>query len=165
MKWLLPFSSSLIIFLWYFLDHILNLGSTYIAPVINAIINLASGTYASLALYHIKKHDYEKHAQFMVSTIFLATAFFTNYVLHHIIHPPVLFCYDNFLKFIYYPILAIHVIGAAISLPFILATYYFAITGKFNKHRKVGKYVLPTWIFVMYSGVVVFLFLLPCMEF
>jgi putative membrane protein len=62
---------------------------------------------------------------------------------------------------IYYFILVTHIILAGVSLPFILLAYYRGFIGDIAKHRKMVKFVYPIWLYVTFTGVLVFLFLAP----
>jgi putative membrane protein len=42
-------------------------------------------------------------------------------------------------------------------LPISLFTLYYALAGKFEKHKKIVKFTFPIWLFVSVSGVVVYL--------
>jgi putative membrane protein len=56
-------------------------------------------------------------------------------------------------------ILIPHVILAGLMTPFILIAVWFALKGKFDKHKRLVKWVFPVWLFVSLSGVFVYLML------
>jgi putative membrane protein len=47
-----------------------------------------------------------------------------------------------------FSILIPHTILAMVNLPFILAAVWFAITGKFESHKRITRWLWPSWMFV-----------------
>ena len=62
---------------------------------------------------------------------------------------------------LYYFILITHIPLAAIILPFILFTAYRALTGEYDKHKKLVRITWPVWFYVAVSGVIVYLMISP----
>jgi putative membrane protein len=54
-----------------------------------------------------------------------------------------------------------HIPLAGIILPFILFTAYRALTGDYQKHKKLARITWPIWLYVAISGVVVYLLISP----
>ena len=65
------------------------------------------------------------------------------------------------MKQIYYFILVTHIVLAAVVLPFILFTFYRALSGNIEKHRKIARITFPIWLYVAITGVLVYLFISP----
>jgi putative membrane protein len=65
------------------------------------------------------------------------------------------------LRYVYYFILITHIPLAGIILPFILFTAYRALTGDYQKHKKLARITWPIWLYVAISGVVVYLLISP----
>ena len=40
--------------------------------------------------------------------------------------------------------------------PLVLITLYLASKGRFAEHRKIAKYTYPIWVYVSFTGVVVY---------
>ena len=64
-------------------------------------------------------------------------------------------------RMIYYVLLLTHIPLAAIILPFILFTAYRALTGEYEKHRKLTRITWPVWFYVAVSGVIVYWMIQP----
>jgi len=62
---------------------------------------------------------------------------------------------------VYLLILLSHILLAIIVVPFVLFAFYFALTEKFDRHKKVVRFTLPIWLYVSVSGVVVYLLIRP----
>ena len=45
---------------------------------------------------------------------------------------------------------------AAIIVPLVLATVWFAARGQFDRHPRIARWTLPIWMYVSISGVVVY---------
>ena len=57
----------------------------------------------------------------------------------------------------YFTMLASHVILAAVIVPMVLITVYFAVTGNFNKHPRIARWTLPIWFYVSVTGVLIYI--------
>ena len=54
-----------------------------------------------------------------------------------------------------------HIVLAAVIVPFVLFSLYYALTRQISKHRKISKWTFPLWLYVAVSGVVVYLMISP----
>jgi putative membrane protein len=61
---------------------------------------------------------------------------------------------------VYFAILIPHTILASIALlPTVIVTLFFALRGRFDRHRRIARWTLPVWLFVSVTGVVVYFML------
>jgi putative membrane protein len=60
---------------------------------------------------------------------------------------------------LYFAILIPHVVLAGLVVPFILVALWFALNKKFDRHKKLVRFVWPVWLFVCVSGIAVYLML------
>lgn len=83
------------------------------------------------------------------------------YVVYHffVTHTP--FGGEGGIKTLYFIILSLHIVLAALVLPLILIAFYFGLNNKVEKHRKIVRFAYPIWLFVTISGVVVYLMISP----
>jgi putative membrane protein len=58
-------------------------------------------------------------------------------------------------------LLITHVTLSAVLLPLLLSAVWLALSGQFEKHRRLSQWVWPMWIYVSVTGVLVYLFLKP----
>ena len=141
----------------------------------NAIINSSVSILLIAGMVAIKQRAYIAHKRIMIAAIVLSAIFLISYIAHH------LFAGDTKLgdvngdnlvteaekaaiggwRYFYFVLLATHIILAAIILPFILFTAYRALTGEYEKHKKLSRYTWPLWLYVSITGVVVYLFISP----
>ena len=93
--------------------------------------------------------------------IVLSCLFLISYVCHHLFTGETKFGDTGTIRYIYYFILGTHIVFAGIILPFILFTAYRAMTGEWQRHRKLAKITWPIWLYVAVTGVVVYFMISP----
>ncbi len=135
--------------------------NVHVFATINAGINAVVSILLIAALIAVKQKKYLLHKSIMFIAIILSSLFLVSYICHHLLAGETTFGGQNALRYIYYFILSTHIILAAIILPFILFTAYRALTGEWNKHKKIAKYTWPLWLYVSITGVLVYLLISP----
>lgn len=147
----------------------------HIFAKVNAIINSIVAVLLLAGLIAVKQKKYQLHKKIMLSAILLSVLFLISYIAHHLLagdakfgdinHDGILSIDEKVLagkiRLVYYFILLTHIPLAAIILPFILFTAYRALTGEFDKHKKLVRITWPVWFYVAVSGVVVYLMISP----
>jgi putative membrane protein len=142
---------------------------------INAIINSLVAILLVAGLVSIKSKNYLLHKKIMLSAITLSVLFLVSYICHHLMagetkygdidHDGILSLNEKMAvgstRIIYYVLLGLHIPLAAIILPFILFTAYRALTGEYDKHKKLVRITWPVWFFVAISGVIVYWMISP----
>ena len=141
----------------------------------NAIINSMVAVLLLAGLFTAKQKKYELHKKIMLTAISLSVLFLLSYIAHHLLagdtkygdinHDGIVSLDEKALagnlRMIYYFILITHIPLAAIILPFILFTAYRALTGEYDKHKKLVRITWPVWFYVAVTGVVVYLMISP----
>lgn len=141
----------------------------------NAIINSLVAGLLLAGLLTVKQKHYELHKKIMLSAIMLSVLFLVSYIAHHLLAGDTKFGDINQdgiisidekieagnIRMLYYFILITHIPLAAIILPFILFTAYRALTGEYDKHKKLVRITWPVWFYVTVTGVVVYLMISP----
>jgi putative membrane protein len=153
-----------------------NLGfDVHLFAKINAIINSCVTLLLLGGLIAVKSKKYLLHKRIMLTAMVLSILFLVSYICHHLFAGEVRFGDINHdgvlsemekanagsLRFIYYFILSTHIPLAGIVLPFILFTAYRALTGEFDKHKKIVRITWPVWFYVAVTGVVVYWMISP----
>jgi len=128
-------------------------------PSLNAILNALSTFLLLLGYIHIKKGYRERHRMFMIAAVISSAAFLISYLIYHQQVGSVPYPHYDWTRSIYFIILIPHIILAAVMVPFIIAALWFALRGKFEKHKRITRWVWPVWIFVSISGIAVYLML------
>lgn len=142
---------------------------------INAIINSVVALLLVAGLVAVKKQKFYLHKRIMLTAISLSVIFLLSYVAHHLLAGETKFGDSNLdgvvtedekalvasSRMIYYIVLGTHIPLAAIVLPFILFTAYRALTGDFEKHKKLVRITWPLWFYVAITGVIVYWMISP----
>jgi putative membrane protein len=149
--------------------------NVHVFAMINAIINSAVAILLVAGLASIKMKKQLLHKKIMITAILLSVLFLLSYIAHHLLAGETKFGdldHDGILsetekmqagsaRIIYYVLLLTHIPLAAIILPFILFTAYRALTGEYDKHRKLTRITWPVWFYVAVSGVIVYEMIQP----
>jgi len=147
----------------------------HIFAAINAVINSMVAVLLLVALIAVKGRKYLLHKQLMLAAMVLSVLFLVSYICHHLLAGETRFGDVNqdglvdevekaavgSSRMIYYIILGTHIPLAGIILPFILFSAYRALTGEFDKHKKLVRITWPVWFYVAVTGVVVYLMISP----
>ncbi len=147
----------------------------HIFAAFNAVINSIVAILLVLALIAVKSKRYLLHKRIMLTAIILSVLFLISYVCHHLLSGETKFGDLNHdgivsldeknlagsLRYVYYFILLTHIPLAGIILPFILFTAYRALSGNYEKHKKLARITWPIWFYVALSGVAVYLLISP----
>ena len=68
---------------------------------------------------------------------------------------------DGMLKVIYYFVLITHIILSTALLPLSLFTLAKGLNMQVEKHRKIARWTMPIWLYVSFTGVLVYLLISP----
>lgn len=157
----------------------LPLGFVKHLPTVNAVLNSTTAVLLILALLAIKKNNVARHKQLMLTAMGLGTLFLVFYVVYHASVPSAVYgdvngdglrdaaekaAIGNGL-YLYLVLLLLHIVFAAVVLPFVLMAAFYGIQDKLARHRKVVKWAYPMWLFVSISGVLVYMMISPYYRF
>ena len=135
--------------------------NVYLLPLFNAIINGSTFLVLLMALFAIKRKNITLHRRLMTAAIALSLVFLLSYVLFHASTEQTKFGGEGSIRTIYFIILVTHILLAIIIVPLVLISYVRAISEKFDKHRKIARVTLPIWLYVTFTGVIVYLMIAP----
>ena len=145
-----------------FSPHVFGLASAVIYTIV-CVLLLAG-------LFTVWNKKFLWHKRIMLTAIVLSVLFLISYILHHLFAGETIFGdinHDGILdneeklqagnaRLVYYFFLFTHIPLAAIILPIILFTAYRALTGEYDKHRKLVRITWPIWFYVAITGVIIF---------
>ncbi len=130
-------------------------------PKLHAVLNSLTAIALVVGYYQIKRNNRRYH-RFAMTTAFVLSAFFLiSYVTYHYQAAPTQFGGEGTIKAIYYFILITHIILAAVIVPLVLLSVYFALSEQYARHRRVSRWTFPLWLYVAVTGVVVYLMISP----
>ncbi len=128
-------------------------------PAINALLNTVSAILLVMGWVNIKRDRHDLHKRFMLSAVAVSVLFLTSYLIYHYNAGSTPYPRHDFTRVIYFSILIPHTILAALVVPLIVTSIFFALKGKFTHHKKLARWVFPIWMFVSISGVTIYLML------
>ncbi len=128
-------------------------------PALNAMLNGLSATALLIGFTFIRAHRIAAHRASMTTAFVFSTLFLVSYILHHALHGDVRYPLHAAYRSLYLPLLASHIIMAIVTLPLVLVTFFFSLTGRFPQHRKVARWTFPLWLYVSITGVMTYVML------
>lgn len=128
-------------------------------PLLNALLNSLSTILLTIGFVNIKRGNIPGHQKCMVAALITSAVFLISYLIYHYHVGSVPYPYHDWTRPVYFAILIPHIILAAVNVPFIILLVWRAIQGQFNRHRRLAKWVWPSWMFVSITGVVIYLML------
>ena len=141
----------------------LHLGfDVHVFALLNAVINSAVTVMLIAGFITAKQKKFDIHKRIMLSAILLSSVFLLSYVAHHLLAGETTYKgLEPLPRYTYYFILATHIPLATVILPFALFTAYRALTGEYEKHKKLTRFTWPLWLYVSITGVLVYYFISP----
>ena len=144
-------------------------------PAFNAIINSLTAILLVSAVVAIKRGNIELHKKLMMSAFVLGAMFLVAYIMYHLTVPSVKFGDVNGdgnlsdaeilqagnIRYFYYFILLSHILLSIVVVPLVLFAFYFSLTDKIDKHKKIVKFTFPIWLYVSVTGVLTYLLISP----
>ncbi len=140
----------------------------------NAIINATVAVLLLAGLYFAKQKNFELHKKLMLFAMILSVLFLVSYICHHLLAGETMYGETDGVaglsdaekaaaggRTVYLLILLTHIPLAGLALPFILFAAYRALTGEYEKHKRLVRIVWPVWFYVAVTGVIVYLMISP----
>ncbi len=128
-------------------------------PTLNVALNITSAVLLIIGRIVIKRQRRDIHKRIMLSALFSSIIFLISYLIYHYNVGTVPYLRHDWTRPLYFAILIPHVILAGLVVPFILAALWYALNGKFDRHKRLVRWVWPVWLFVCVSGIAVYLML------
>ncbi len=134
-------------------------------PPINATLNGLSTCFIVAGWTAILRDRKRLHITCMVTALVSSTAFLTCYLTYHfgllssVGEGSVRFTHEGWVRPVYYVILVTHLILAFTILPLVIITVIPALRARFDRHRKMGRFTMPIWLYVSVTGVIVYFML------
>jgi len=130
-------------------------------PTLNACLNGIATALMLLGFYFIKNGDEKTHRKMMLSAGGVSALFLVGYVGHKIavqgVHTP--FGGEGFIRTVYFVMLITHIILAMAIAYLVPRTFWLAIKGNYERHKKWARWTYPIWLYVSVTGVLIYLFL------
>ena len=128
-------------------------------PTLNALLNAITAALLIAGRMQIKRGRRDIHKRIMIMALSTAALFLISYLFYHYQVGSVKYTRHDWTRPVYFFILITHTFLAGVMAPFIVTAVTFAFRGKFDKHKKLVRWVWPVWIYVSVTGIVVYLML------
>ncbi|QES90893.1 DUF420 domain-containing protein [Rhizosphaericola mali] len=130
-------------------------------PLANATLNGLTFLSLVAAFISIRRKKIKTHRFFVLLAFAFTSIFLVLYLLYHFSMPTTKFGGSDSMKLFYLFILLTHIILAAVIVPLALYTMSLALTHQISKHRKIAKWSMPIWLYVSFTGVLVYILISP----
>lgn len=134
---------------------------TSFLPPIYATMNGLTAIFLIAALIAIKNKRVELHKKLTTSAIVFSVLFLLMYVTYHATSESTPFGGEGTIRSVYFFLLISHILLSLVVIPLVLITYVRALSGNFERHRKIARITFPVWLYVAITGVVVYLMISP----
>jgi putative membrane protein len=125
-------------------------------PALNATLNTISAILLLVGWRFIRANNRQAHRTAMITAMASSGLFLVSYVIYHSLHGDTKFTGTGLLRPFYFSILISHIILSAVIVPGALAAFWFALRSEFERHKKVTRILLPIWLYVSVTGVLIF---------
>jgi putative membrane protein len=130
-------------------------------PAINASLNLTSTIFISAGWYWIRRGFWRRHVACMIPAVISSAFFLTGYLIYHahVGEKSTHFSAGGVVAAIYFPMLISHILLAFATLPLVILSLIPALQRRWDRHRRIGRWTMPIWLYVSVTGVLVYLML------
>ncbi|WP_107943752.1 DUF420 domain-containing protein [Metasolibacillus fluoroglycofenilyticus] len=132
-----------------------------VLPMLNAFLNSFTFLFLLIALIMIKKKNIQLHRTFIVAAFVSTFLFCISYLTYHAMAESTSYGGDGILMYIYYFVLLTHIVLAALIVPLALVTLGRGLNMQKEKHRKIARWTMPLWLYVSFTGVLVYIMISP----
>lgn len=129
--------------------------------LLSAIINTVVAILLVSALIAVKHNHFQLHKRLMLTALALSVLFLLCYIAHNLFAGETKFGGTGGVRIFYLVLLSTHILLAGIMLPVILFTAYRALTGEWQKHKKLAHFTWPLWLYIAISGPVIYWMIAP----
>jgi putative membrane protein len=128
-------------------------------PAVNAGLNATAACLLTAGWIAIRRRKRRLHQYLMVSAFGCSAVFLVGYVLYHYAAGDTPYTGVGPIRYVYFSVLITHVLLSMAVVPMSLAAFWFAARKRFVTHRKVTRILVPIWLYVSVTGVVIFFML------
>jgi putative membrane protein len=133
--------------------------TSYGLATLNAVLNSAALACVLLGWMAVRRRQLRTHQRFMLSAFVISLIFLTSYITRIAMFGDTKFPGQGAVRTVYFFVLISHVALALTIAPAVLYTVILGLQKKYATHKKWAPKVLPVWIYVLATGVLVYLML------
>jgi putative membrane protein len=128
-------------------------------PAVNASLNATAALLLAAGWIAIRRRELRLHKRLVVAAFAASALFLVCYLVYHWSHGDTRYQGEGLLRVFYFTILISHILLSVVVVPGALAAFFFAYKREFDKHKKVTKILMPVWLYVSVTGVVIYFML------
>lgn len=128
-------------------------------PTVNASLNGVSALLLAAGWAAIRNRNVRLHRYLMVSAFACSALFLVCYLTYHYVHGDTRYQGEGWIRTVYFFVLITHIVLSMVVVPGALSAFYFAWRRRFDRHRRLTRIVLPIWLYVSVTGVVIYFML------
>jgi len=132
-----------------------------VLPLVEALLNFATFILLLCSFYFIKHHNRRAHKICNLTAVGLSVLFLLVYVTFHYLSPQAHYGGTGAVRYVYFFLLITHIVLSAVIVPLVLITLIRALRGNFPRHKKIARITWPLWLYVTFSGVLVYVMMAP----
>jgi putative membrane protein len=129
-----------------------------LAPI-NALLNSTSTVLLLVGYVAVKSKKIAVHRASMVGAFLASCVFLVGYLTRFAMTGSHRFPDLGWVRTLYLTILISHMILAVVTVPLVVRTLFLAWRKRFDEHRKIARVTYPIWLYVSFTGVVVYVML------
>jgi putative membrane protein len=133
--------------------------TSYHLATLNALLNASAFCCVFLGYRAIRARDFAAHKRFMLTAFGLSAVFLASYLTRIALFGNTLFPGKGLARVAYLALLASHVGLALVIAPAVIYLVVLGLRDQRERHRKIAPKVLPVWLYVLATGVLVYLVL------
>lgn len=130
-------------------------------PAFNAALNALATVFMTAGFVFILRGRRDAHRASMLGAGVVSALFLVGYVLHKIlvrgVHTE--FGGEGGIRTVYYVMLLTHIVLAMAIAYLVPRTFWLALRGDYERHKRWARWTFPIWYYVSVTGVLVYFFL------
>ena len=125
----------------------------------NALLNATALACVLFGWRAIARREIVAHKRAMLAAFTISVVFLATYLTRIVLFGDTRFPGQGAVRYVYFFLLISHVGLALLIAPAVIWTVVLGIKDQRAKHKRIAPKVLPVWIYVLATGVLVYLFL------
>lgn len=125
-------------------------------PHLNATLNGVATLLLAYGFWMIRRGERDRHRAAMLAACAVSGLFLISYLIYHFNSGLARFGGVGAVRPVYFGLLISHVLLAALITVLVPLTLYRALTGTFERHRRVARWTWPMWMYVSITGVIIY---------
>src|SRR6201995_2102654 len=122
-------------------------------PAVNASLNFLSTIFISAGWFWIRREIWRRHVPCMIAALICSTGFLISYGVYHAQMGEKSSGYTGWMGGSYFSVCDSPVLLAFVTLPLLILPLVPAFQRRWDRHRKIGRWTMPIWLYVSVTGV------------